>query len=207
MDPNDFQLPRLLTAPAAVRVDPQIAFGKGNGFVMKGEDQQTIWWPTGYAMPPGWTGVARFDMKAWDPNLFAAVIWKGYIRLPKAGTYYFATVSTGPAAVYLGQARVALAGSYNGLLISDAFTYAKEDIQDFVQSRLYGHWDWVGSKHDAMYVVPVTIDRPRDLPFEVRHSNPRAFRPIGIDLFWVTPDSPRDASGKPVAQIVPSDAL
>src|SRR5438067_8818907 len=117
MDPNDFRLPRLLTAPAAVRVDPQIAFGKGKAFVMKGEDQQTIWWPTGYAMPPGWTGVARFDMKAWDPNLFAAVIWKGYIRLPKAGTYYFATVSTGPAAVYLGQARVALAGSYNGLLI------------------------------------------------------------------------------------------
>src|SRR5713226_5937546 len=37
-DPNDFYLPRTvrnLQSPAAVRVDPQIAFGIGQGFVLR----------------------------------------------------------------------------------------------------------------------------------------------------------------------------
>src|SRR5713101_2538071 len=61
---------------------------------------------------------------------------------------------------------------------------------------------------EACYVVPVTIDTPRDLPIEVHLSTwilgktgilnafRHSFSATGIDLFWVTPDSPRDANGK-----------
>src|SRR5262249_19181798 len=53
-----------------------------------------------------------------------------------------------------------------------------------------------------------------DLPIEVRYNSlKRSYggnypsAGVGIDLFWATPDSPRNASGKPIAEIVPSDAL
>jgi len=210
MDPNDFQLPRPFSPPAAVRVDPQIAFGKGKGFVRQ-DGRRTAWWPTGFTIQD-WTRWAIHDTKPWDSNWFAAAIWKGYVHLPKAGTYYFATISSGPAAVYVGHARVALAGPpYSGIVISDAFTYAKEDIRDFIQFLAYGREDMVsvsGARADEMYVVPVTIDGPRDLPIQVRYTNTAGSSgAIGIDLFWVTPESPRDSSGKPVAHIVPSDVL
>jgi len=210
-DPNDFQLPRPFTAPAAVRVDPQIAFGQGKGFVMQ-NGEPTTWWPTGYAIPAGWTGWQVHVSKPWDPSWFAAVIWKGYIHLPKPGTYYLTTASKGASAVYLNQARVALNGTYGGLLVSDAFTYAKEDLRDYLQNLAYGREDLLfRAQPGDSYVVPVTVETPRNVAIEVRHAIGATLgvknQPRGIDLFWVTPDSPRDASGKPVAQIVPGDVL
>src|SRR3989441_12374026 len=115
-DPNDFQLPRPFTAPAAVRVDPQIAFGQGKGFVSR-SGKQTQWWPTGFAIPAGWT-IWQATIKPWDQ--VRAVIWKGYLHLPKAGTYYLATASRGASAVDLNQARVAINGTYGGAVVSQA---------------------------------------------------------------------------------------
>lgn len=209
-DANDFNLPRTFTAPAATRVDGQIAFGQGKGFQAKGGSAPTMWWPTGFPAPAGWRPVAPTD-KPWD-NL-ATVIWKGYIHLPKAGTYYFGTISNGPSAVYLNQARVALNGLFGGALVSDAFSYAKEDVQEFVQNFFSGREDIaLGSRPRETYVVPVSIDAPRDLPIEVQYNPSQHFshlasEPFGIDLFWVTPDSPHDANGKPIAKIVPSEVL
>ena len=209
MDPNDFQLPRpftapAATAPAAIRVDPQIAFGQGKGFVLQ-NGKQTRWWPTDFPIPADWVAHYGRD-QPWA--YLAAVIWKGYLHLPKAGTYYLSTASRGASAVYLNQARVALNGT-NGLLVSDAFTYAKEDLRDYLQNLAYGREDLLFSAHpDADYVVPVTVETPRDVAIEVRYNSWRwESSGRGIDLFWVTPDSPRDASGKPVAHIVPSDVL
>src|SRR2546422_80073 len=207
MDPNDFQLPRPFTAPAAVRVDPQIAFGQGKGFVSQ-NGKQTQWWPTGFAIPAGWT-TWQATMKPWD--WVTAVIWKGYLHLPKAGTYYLATASRGSSAVYLNQARVALNGPpAGGVLVSDVFTYAKEDLRDYLQNLAYGREDLLfRAQPGDSYVVPVTVETPRNVAIEVRHAIGATLgvknQPRGIDLFWVTPDSPRDASGKPVAQIVPGD--
>src|SRR5438445_1878488 len=206
MDPNDFQLPRPFTAPAAVRVDPQIAFGQGKGFVSQ-NGKQTQWWPTGFAIPAGWT-TWQATMKPWD--WVTAVIWKGYLHLPKAGTYYLATASRGPSAVYLNQARVALNGPpAGGVLVSDVFTYAKEDLRDYLQNLAYGREDLLfRAQPGDNYVVPVTVETPRDVAIEVRYNSWRSESSgRGIDLFWVTPDSPHDASGKPVAHIVPSDVL
>jgi hypothetical protein len=204
--PNDFGLPRIFTAPVATRVDAQVAFGQGKGFSAKNSGPPVVWWPAASALPVGWT-----DKNVWD--YFAAVIWKGYIHLPKAGTYYFGTVSNGGSAVYLNQARVALNGNFGGVLVSDAFAYAKENVQDLIQN-LRGGNESVISQGDPrfQYIIPVSIDAPRDLPLEVRY-NPSghfthwASEPFGVDLFWVTPDSPRDAHGKPIASIVPNDAL
>src|SRR3989442_9331967 len=96
-DPNDFQLPRPFTAPAAVRVDPQIAFGQGKGFVLQ-NGKQTRGWPTDFPIPADW--VAHYGRD--QPWVYlAAVIWKGYLHLPKAGTYYLSTASRGASAVYL----------------------------------------------------------------------------------------------------------
>jgi len=205
MDPNDFQLPRPFTAPAAVRVDPQIAFGQGKGFVSQ-NGKQTQWWPTGFAVPAGWT-IWQATMKPWD--WVTAVIWKGYLHLPQAGTYYLATASRGSSAVYLNQARVALNGTSAGVLFSDVFTYAKEDLRDYLQNLAYGREDLLSHPQPGeSYVVPVTVETPRDVPIEVRYNGWRSESSgRGIDLFWVTPDSPRDSSGKPVAHIVPSDVL
>ena len=202
-DKNDFQLPKAFVAPAATRVDAQVAFGQGRGFSAKSSGPPVIWWPTSFTVPGRDAGSA----------VFRAVIWKGYIHLPKAGTYYFGTISNGASAVYLNQARVALNGNYGGALVSDAFTYAREEAQDIVQN-LRGGNNSVISQPDPrfQYLVPFSIDAPRDLPIEVRYNPAAKFthwanEPLGIDLFWATPDSPRDANGKPVARIVPSEVL
>lgn len=204
---NDFKLPRTFTAPAASRVDPQIAFGQGKGFSAKANSPRVIWWPTGLTVPEIWQG----NELAAGGIYVAAVIWKGYIHLPKAGTYYFGTVSDAPSAVYLNQARVALNGNYApGVLVSDAFSYAKEEVQDFIQNFCYGREEVAFRPHAPdKYVVPVPIDGPRDLPIEVQYDSSERgpYNPLGIDLFWVTPDAPRDANGKPIARIVPADAL
>jgi hypothetical protein len=214
-DANDFQLPRpqrALQSPMAVRVDPRVAFGQGKGFSTKPAGPTVIWWPTGFPVPAGWApnGVAGFG-KPWD--YLGAAIWKGYIHFPKAGTYYLATISNGPSAVYLDQARVALNRIFGGVLVSDAFSYAKEDIGDFVQNLYGGREDAALRPNPGqMYVVPVPISAPRDLPIEVAYNPMGGFthsvsQQVGIDLFWVMPDSPRDANGKPIAKIVPADVL
>ncbi|HZU44366.1 MAG TPA: Ig-like domain-containing protein [Terriglobales bacterium] len=185
--PNDFLLPEPVTAPAATRVDAQIAFGQGSGFKNP---------------PTGRHGAA------WSPTgseLFGAAMWDGFIHLPKAGTYYFATVSQGPSAVYLNQARVALNGRasvYGRLLWTENFAYDPADVQDFIQN-VKGTPN--GLRQDA-YSLPVTVDGPRDLPLRVRY-NGQENGFIGIDLMWVTPDSPKDPNGKPIMKIVPSDVL
>jgi hypothetical protein len=206
-DPNDFSLPKIFSAPVATRVDAQVAFGQGKGFSARNPGPPVIWWPTASALPVGWTDTKN----VW--NYFAAVIWKGYIHLPKAGTYYFATVSNGASAVYLNQARVALNGNYGGVLVSDAFAYSREQVQDFVE-HLYGGRDSVLSQPEPrfQYLVPVSTDAPRDLPIEVRYNPSAKFthwasEPFGIDLFWMTPDSSRDSNSKLIASIVPSEAL
>jgi len=206
-DENNYNLPRVLTAPVATRVDPHVAFGQGEGFHAKPEGPPTVWWPTDWTFPNFPT-----DRKNNKDSGVAAVIWKGYIHLPKAGTYYFATSSDGSSAVYLNQSRVALNGLYGGVLISDAFSYAKEQVQDWVQNRTnapYGPFGDLRDNPKRNYVLPVAIEAPRDLPIEVQYNAMHSWEGehLGIDLFWVTPDSPRDASGKPIAQIVPSEAL
>ena len=187
MKQNDFFLPEPVTAPAATRVDAQIAFGQGSGFKNP---------------PIGRHGATWAPTKS---DFFAAAMWEGFIHLPKAGTYYFATVSQGPSAVYLNQARVALNGRgsvYGRLLSSDAFAYDPADVQDFIQN--------VKGTPDALpqdaYSLPVTVDGPRDLPIGVRY-NGEEYGFIGIDLLWVTPDSVRDQKGKPIIKPVPSDVL
>jgi len=76
-----------------------------------------------------------------------------------------------------------------------------------LQNFAYGREDLLfGARLGDSYVVPVTVDTPRDVPIEVRYSG-WGSSGRGIDLFWVTPDSPRDSLGKPIAHIVPSDVL
>src|SRR5207245_9896022 len=102
---------------------------------------------------------------------------------------------------------MALNGTYGGVLVSDAFTYAKEDLRDYLQNLAYGREDLVfRAQPGDSYVVPVTVETPGDVPIEVRYNGWEG-KGRGIDLFWVTPDSPRDSLGKPVARIVPSDVL
>lgn len=204
-DPNDFMLPRTITAPAATRVDAQVAFGQGKGFHVGQKGPRVVWWPSGFAIPQGWA----YTEKPWDH--FVAAIWKGYIHLPKAGTYYFGTVSNGASAVYLNQARVALNGWGGGELVSDAFSYANEQVQDFVTQGSSGKQPSLGDSR-FQYSVPVPVDGPRDLPIEVDYDTAKSPSnwggiALGIDLFWVTPDSPHDANGKTTASIVPTDAL
>ena len=178
--------------PLAVRVDPQIAFGRGKGFGSGSLGQDVVWWPGD-------------STKA---SAVAAVIWKGYLRLPKAGTFYLTTAYRGTSsAVYLNGARVSLntmgsklggvAAVYGGYLGSTAFTYRDPGIGPSGGSDF-------GRR--SSYAIPVTISTPRVVPIEVRF----AMSPLGsqgIDLYWVTPDSPRDSSGRQVAELVPSEAL
>ena len=180
VDFDEFKLPLPQKQPDAVRVDQQVAFGKDQGFLGR-DGEQLVWW---------------------TPENAVAVIWKGYIHLPRAGTFYFTTVSFGASAIYLNEARVALNGIDAGNLPSDAFTYDPAELK-------YGETTIgpSGTPGGRTYVVPVTVDRPRDFPIEVHYAIQGGQRLLGIDLLWVTPDAKRDASGKPIADIVPSDAL
>lgn len=172
---DEFGIPWPLKPPDMVRIDSRIAFGREQGFVRGSDGRPQIWW---------------------SPEEATVVIWKGYVHLPKAGTYFFTTVSDDSSAVYLGASRVALNGWFGGAIPSDAFDY-----------ELPGA-DATYDAEQNSYVVPVTVDGPRDLPIEVRYRMYNIGGPgFGIDLYWVTPDSPRGPSGRPIAQIVPTDAL
>lgn len=193
---RDLQLPRPMRNPDAMRVDSQIAFGQGAGF-RSGVTESGL---GAWANQPALNGGGR--RLGW----LKAVIWRGFIRLPKAGTYYFATISDGSSAVYLNRARVTLNGPasvYGALINSDAFGYDKADIQDFVEN-VRGTPFY--KRIEDSYVVPVTVSGPRDLPIEVDYTA-SGVGVIGIDLMWVTPDSPKDSGGKPIAKIVPAEAL
>jgi hypothetical protein len=159
----------------ATRIDAQIAFGAGKGFVREGREQ-LVWW------------VPERDRQV-------AAIWKGFVRLPKAGTYYFATVSDDASSVYLNQSRVALNGGLGYYIASDAFRYPDANPAPHP------------SRHT--YIVPVAVDGPRVLPIEVRYvgRNASSNHGFGIDLYWVTPDAKRDQAGKPIAELVPAAAL
>src|SRR5688572_12042860 len=97
-------LPVPAREPDATRIDAHIAFGEGKGFTRTGGKKQFVWW------------VPERDGQV-------AVVWKGYVRLPKAGTYYFTTVSDDGSAVYLNQSRVALNGDLGYYIESPAFRY------------------------------------------------------------------------------------
>lgn len=171
---DDDGLPVPTKEPDARRVDAEIAFGRGKGFVRQGPKGQLIWW------------VPERDSQV-------AVIWRGHVRLPKAGTYYFATVSDDASAVYLNRSRVALNGDLGGYIQSAAFRYPEAKP----------------GPHPARpaYVIPVPVDGPRELPIEVRYVARNVSGGFGIDLYWVTPDAQRDAAGTPIAELVPAAAL
>jgi hypothetical protein len=181
---DDDRLPIANKEPDATRIDPQIAFGAGKGFLLLGSQggnapdrwgPQLIWWPNR------------------SPQV--AVIWKGYVHLPKAGSYYFTTVSNNGAAVYLNQSRVALNAIHGGHIPSEAFAYLDLDRG-------------LGPNRQA-YVVPVPMTGPRTLPIEIRYlaRGGSSVHGSGIDLYWVTPDAKRDDAGKPIAELVPAAAL
>lgn len=176
LDP--FWMPIPTRGPDATRVDPQIAFGHDAGFVLDGRQQRQWFLPA-----------AAHE---------AAVIWRGWVRLPAAGTYYFATTSRNGSAVYLNQSRVCLDGELGGYCPTDAFAYPYPDEPGAARNQ-----------PRQCYLLPVTVPAPVDLPIEVRYvmENQSSATGFGIDLYWVTPDSPKDAHGKPIAQLVPSEAL
>jgi hypothetical protein len=161
---------------AATRIDPQVAFGKGKGFVADpSRGGQVVWW---------------------EPAGATAVVWQGYLRLPKTGTYYVTTASSGASAVYLNQARVCLNGQFGGYVPSPEFT-----LGDSGAGEPY-HAD------QAQYVVPVVATAGAELPIDLRymrHDSSGHLR--GVDLYWVTPDARADAQGRKIAELVPTDAL
>lgn len=172
---DDDRLPVPSAAPYAVRVDPRIAFGRGSGFDKP--VRQLEWWP------------AKQDRS------HIGVIWTGYVRLPKAGTYYFPTASRNASAVYVNRARVTLNGTHGGRIVSDHFVIPDPPRGESDMKRY-------------AYVAPVSVDAPRDVPIEVRFASTNmGIDGFGVDLYWVTPDSKRDAAGKPVAELVPTEAL
>ncbi len=178
---DEYELPVARGEPTALRVDRQVEFGRGKGFV----GGLAAWTPQSVAQ--AYPGVG--------------VIWKGYLRLPKAGEYYVTTVSVSSSAVYLNQSRIALNGGFGGSIYTEAFTHVDP-------SGAHPHGVRVNAPTWA-YVVPVTVKGPRVVPIEVRYWNfgTGAVAP-GIDLYWVTPDSPRDTkTGKPIPEIVPAEAL
>ncbi len=167
---DDYGIPVGNKEPDAIRVDAQLAFG----------------WAPEFVHSSDW----------WTPEGAGAIVWKGYIRLPKAGTYYFPTVSSGASTVYVNHARVALNGDFGGSIPSANFSY-----KDSAVPEPYA------PKH-GQYAVPIVAATPRVLPIEVRYMiHDSASKARGIYLYWVTPDSPRDATGKAIASIVPSEAL
>ena len=191
---DEFQIPLWSEKPAATRVDRQIAFGQGKGFHDPKPERSADW-------------AVQAGLTAGRVGWLKAVIWRGFIHLPKAGTYYFATASDGASAVYLNHARVALNGMgshYGVLLNSDSLAYDAVDVQDFIQNVKGSTF---ATRRQDTYIVPVTVGSPRDLPIEVRYNAIRSEQTAGIDLLWVTPDSPRNADGKPIAKLVPADVL
>ena len=126
-----------------------------------------------------------------------AVVWQGNIHLPMAGTYWFATAARNSADVWLGDERVALASGLGGGRIPSAdFDYPPTMSRDT--------YDPLGTT----YTVPVTVDGATDLPITVRFAMFNIGGPgFGIDLYWVTPDAPLSAAGRPMAEVVPADAL
>jgi hypothetical protein len=171
----DYGSPTGNEKPDAVRIDSQIAFGRDKGFVRDAGKGQLIWW---------------------TPESAQSVVWKGYLRLPKAGTYYVVTASSGASAVYVNRSRVALNAEFGGSIPSPAFSYGDAALP---------------APHDAargQYAVPIVAAGPRVLPIEVRYiRHDSADRARGIDLYWVAPDAKRDAAGKPIAEIIPTEAL
>jgi hypothetical protein len=173
--PDIYGIPLANKKPNAIRVDAQIAFGKGKGFVPSEGGSQLVWWTPAEAL---------------------AVVWKGYIRLPAAGTYYLTTASRGASAVYLNSARVSLNGGFGGSVPSDKFS-----LDESGTGAAY-------SANHGQYVVPISVTGPRVMPIEVRYQILSSSGvPRGIDLYWVTPDAPRDSKGTPIAAIVPPEAL
>lgn len=140
----------------------------------------------------------RGSQISWAPASMAgpmAVIWEGYIRFPQAGTYYLTTASRNGAAVHLNEARVALSVN-GGYTPSETFAYADPGLEP----------SWDPARHT--YLVPIEVEGPRLYPIEVRYvANNIGSVGFGIDLYWVTPGAQRDGSGKPLAELVPVEAL
>lgn len=158
------------------RVDAQIAFGPVGARRFVAESD-------------GATGPILGAPVPWTPAGTGAVIWTGRIRFPQPGTYYLATVGGAPAAVYVNGARVAL-GTAPGAVSSAAIAYP----------------DLAASTGVAPgYLVPITVDQPRELALELRFVANGAGG--GVDLLWVTPDAPRGSGDKPMARLVPPEAL
>src|SRR5438105_3169213 len=161
---KDFKLPEPVRNPDATRVDAQIAFGQGQGFKIESSSYTDV-------LMGQW---ARFGPLQGAEHRFGwlkAVVWRGYIHFPKAGTYYFATVSHGSSAVYLNDARVTLngPGSYYGAMVSsDAFSYDQADIADFIE---HVRGTPFSKRVEDSYVMPVTVESARDLPIEVRYAS------------------------------------
>ena len=177
----------------------------------KGVDYDDYWLPTPNKTPDAERVDARIafgktsgfaldagKQREWyAAPMTTAVIWTGYIRFPAAGTYHLVTVSHNASAVYLNDARVSLCGGYGGVAPSADFAIDEPGL------------DQLANPGTDAYAMPITVDGPRVLPITVLLSmrNASSIWGFGIDLYWTTPDSPRDAQGKPVARIVPSDAL
>jgi hypothetical protein len=133
----------------------------------------------------------------WAPPKTTDVIWKGWIHFPKPGTYFLTSVSDDGSSVYLGESRVCLNAGFGGIVPSDAFVYPDAGTQPAMNPA------------SNTYLVPLEITADRlDWPLEIRYfARNMGGTGFGIDLYWVTPDSAKDASGKAIAQIVPTDSL
>jgi hypothetical protein len=174
-----YGIPTANESPASTRVDERIAFGRGQGFLW-----ETHWKQRG----PG-------GSMWWMPDA-SAVIWKGYIRFPRAGTYFVVTASSGASAVYINGARIALNGGFGGSIPSAEFVYDDPAVPQAYKAVA------------GQYAMPVVISAARVLPIEVRYAlHDSSSKPRGIDLYWVTPDAERDSKSLPIATVVPTDAL
>ncbi len=127
----------------------------------------------------------------------AACVWNGYIRFPKAGTYYLATASMRSSGVTINSARVALNGMYGGFIPSEHFEYPPDHgARDPYRPEI------------GQYSLPITISRPRVFPIEVSlYRYEDVGEPPRLTLYWMTPDSPKGPGGKSLLQLVPSEAL
>jgi hypothetical protein len=105
---KDYNIPVGNRAPDAISVDVQLDFGRGKGFVRDFSHEphrgQLVWW---------------------TPESAQVVVWKGYVRLPKAGTYCVITAAHGASAVYVIHTRVAFNEDFGGSIPSPTFTIRK----------------------------------------------------------------------------------